>query len=243
MKQLHTLRTLCVSFLISLLLPFAASAAPAEPTQPDTNPDPLEGFNRAMFTFNENLDEYVLLPVTRGYKAVTPDMVETGVSNFFSNLNDISVLVNSALQLKIHDSLHTTARFIANTFFGLGGLIDVATPLGLEKKNEDFGQTLGYWGVASGPYLVLPVFGPGSLRDSPANMADRYYLDPVMQLEDDGARYGLMALWAVDKRAQLMEKERVITGDRYTFIRDAYMQNREFLVNDGKAAPKFDDSF
>ncbi len=242
MKLLHNLRTLCAPLLVSLLLPFSVNVVQAQPAD-EVNPDPLEGFNRAMFTFNENLDEYVLLPVTRGYKAVTPDMVETGVSNFFSNLNDISVLVNSALQLKIHDSLHTTARFIANTFFGLGGLIDVATPLGLEKKNEDFGQTLGYWGVASGPYLVLPVFGPGSLRDSPANMADRYYLDPVMQLEDDGARYGLMALWAVDKRAQLMEKERVISGDRYTFTRDAYMQNREFLVNDRKTEPKFDDSF
>lgn len=202
--------------------------------------DPWEGFNRTMFSFNETLDEYVLLLVTKGYQAIAPEPVEKGVHNFFSNLGDVGVILNSLFQLKVDKAAHSTARFVANTFFGIGGLFDVATPMGLEKQDEDFGQTLGYWGVDTGPYIVLPLFGPSNVRDGIGLIPD-YYMDPLSNFDDDDSKFALQVLRVVDTRAELMEAEKLISGDRYTFIRDAYMQRRDYLVNDGEVSDEFQE--
>ena len=159
---------------------------------------------------------------------------------FFGNLGDVGTLFNSLFQLKFHDAAHNISRITANTFFGIAGLIDVATPLGLEKKNEDFGQTLGYWGVDTGPYLVLPFFGPSNVRDGISLLPDSY-LDPVTYVEGDDARFWLKGLRVIDMRSQLISTERLISGDRYSFIRDAYLQRRKFLVADGAVEETFDD--
>lgn len=225
-----------------LTLLFACQLSVAEEVSQKVD-DRFQNFNRTMFSFNETLDQYLLLPVTKGYRAIAPEPVEKGVHNFFNNLDDVVVFFNSLFQLKFHDAVHTAARVTANTFFGIAGLIDVGTPLGLEKKNEDFGQTLGYWGVESGPYLVLPFFGSSNVRDGIGLIPD-YYIDPVSTVDDDSARLSLQVIRVVDIRSGLMEAEKLISGDRYTFIRDAYMQRREHLVNDGVVSDKFvEDGF
>lgn len=223
-------------FLISTMSVFAI-AEESEVT------DPYEGFNRAIFSFNEGLDEYILLPVTKGYRAVTPDPVEKGVHNFFSNLGDVGVLFNQIFQFKLGEAAETTMRLATNTIIGIGGVLDVGSAIGLEKQDEDFGQTLGYWGFESGPYLVLPFFGPSNVRDGIGLIPD-YYIDPVSHVDDDSARLSLQVLRVIDTRSGLMEAEKLISGDRYTFIRDAYMQRREHLVNDGKLSDEFvEDGF
>lgn len=204
--------------------------------------DPWEGFNRAVFSFNDGLDRAVLKPVTLGYRYVTPQIAQTGVNNFFENLKDIKTLVNNLLQGKVHNALEDFSRITFNTTFGIAGLIDVATPMGIPKNDEDFGQTLGYWGFSSGPYVVLPLFGPSSVRDTIGRIPDFYYEDPVYYVNDRGARYSLRALRLVDTRSQILDAERIISGDRYSFVRDAYLQRREFLVNDGEMSVTFDES-
>lgn len=210
--------------------------------QSDNEADPWQGFNRAIFSFNEGLDRYAVKPVTLGYKAVTPDLVETGVSNFFDNLADLGNLFNNLLQGKLEPAGQDFARIAFNSTFGLAGVLDVATPMGIDKHNEDFGQTLGYWGMGSGPYLVLPFFGPSNLRDT-AGLAVDISTSPVGKLEDDSARYLLMALQVVDTRSRLLDAEKLITGDRYNFMRDAYLQRREFLINDGVVENYSDENF
>ena len=203
--------------------------------------DPWEGFNRAMFSFNEGLDRAILKPVTQGYRYVTPQIAQTGVNNFFENLKDVRTLVNNLLQGKVHNALEDFSRITFNTTFGLGGLIDVATPMGIPKNNEDFGQTLGYWGVSSGPYLVLPLFGPSTVRDT-IGMVPDWYIDPVYYIDDNATRVSERALRVINTRSQLLDAERIVSGDRYIFIRDAYLQRREFLVNDGEMNVTFDES-
>ena len=204
--------------------------------------DPWEGYNRVMFGFNEGLDKYALKPITLGYKAITPDLVETGVSNFFDNISDVGSLLNNVLQTKFEAAGEDLARVSFNTTFGLGGVLDVATPMGIEEHNEDFGQTLGYWGMSSGPYLVLPLFGPSNVRDTGGLIVDSI-TSPISNIEDDSARYAVIGLQAIDTRSGLLEAEKLITGDRYTFIRDAYLQRREFSINDGQSEDYDDDNF
>jgi phospholipid-binding lipoprotein MlaA len=201
--------------------------------------DPWEGFNRSMYEFNEVLDRYALKPLAQGYQHVTPDLMERGVSNFFGNLADVRTLVNNALQLKGHDAASDVARITLNSTFGLAGVLDLATPLGLEKHNEDFGQTLGYWGVPSGNYLVLPLFGPSTLRDGLALVPDSY-VDPVGDVAHVPTRNSLYGLRLIDTRAGLLKSEGIISGDRYLFIRDAYLQRREYQVKDGQIDGTFD---
>ncbi|TVQ73178.1 MAG: VacJ family lipoprotein [Oceanospirillales bacterium] len=203
--------------------------------------DPWEGFNRAVFNFNEGLDRAVLKPVTQGYRYVTPQIAQTGVNNFFENLKDVRTMINNLLQGKVHNALEDFSRITFNTTFGLGGLIDVATPMGIAKNNEDFGQTLGYWGVSSGPYVVLPLFGPSTVRDT-VGMVPDWYIDPLYYVDDSSTRVPLRVLRVIDTRSQLLDAERIISGDRYIFIRDAYLQRREFLVNDGEMNVTFDES-
>ncbi|MGS2718652.1 MlaA family lipoprotein [Eionea flava] len=201
--------------------------------------DPYEGFNRTMFGFNSGVDAYFLKPVTQGYKFVMPDVAETGVSNFFSNLLEIRNIVNSLLQGKGEKAANSTGRFIFNSTIGLAGLFDVAGGLGLEKEEgEDFGQTLGAWGVGSGSYLVLPLLGPSTVRDGVGIPVDMY-LDPANYHEQDSVRTGLTVLEVIDTRAGLLEAEKLISGDKYVFIRDAYLQRREYLVNDGEVEDTF----
>ena len=212
--------------------------------QAEENPDPWEGFNRKMFAFNEYLDRNLLKPVAQGYEFITPDPVDRAVTNTFSNAGDTLVIVNDLAQFKFTQALSDTARFLINTTVGFFGVFDVATHIGLPKHNEDFGQTLGYWGVGTGPYIVLPFLGPSTVRDGLAKSGDYFIGLSYGYFTDDYAEdVALFSLEMIDKRSDLISSEGFITGDRYTFIRSAYLQNREFLVNDGQVEDEFDDGF
>jgi phospholipid-binding lipoprotein MlaA len=214
-------------FMLSLV---ACSTAP-EKTVPTE--DKWENFNRKTFAFNETMDKRLVKPVVNGYKAITSDIAEKGIHNFFSNLGDISNAINNLLQLKVGEAGNDLTRFAFNTTFGIGGLIDVASELKMEKHDEDFGQTLASWGVAPGPYLVLPVFGPSSLRDAGGRVVD-YALNPVTHADDMDA---LPLLELIDTRADLMRTEVALNslpGDRYEIMRDAWIKNRAYLISDGK---------
>nr|WP_231489538.1 VacJ family lipoprotein [Halomonas saliphila] len=218
------------------MLAGCAGRVAVEERHPD---DPWEGFNRRVFSFNEALDRAVLKPVARGYRTVTPEPVQTGVGNFFSNLGEIRTALNSLLQAKPANAGLSTSRFLINTTVGIGGLWDFATPMGITAEEEDFGQTLGVWGLGEGPYLVLPLLGPSTVRDTSGLPLDMYTY-PLTYVEDDAVRYGLTALRIIDMRAGLLDQEELIRGDRYVFIRDAYLQRRRFEVSDGELG---DDPF
>jgi phospholipid-binding lipoprotein MlaA len=198
--------------------------------------DPLEGFNRAMYTFNEKLDDYVLKPLATGYRAVVPELARRGVSNFFSNLREPAVFVNDLLQAKIARALSDLTRFLVNSTIGIYGVFDVATAMGLEKHDEDFGQTLAVWGVGEGPYLVLPFFGPSNFRDGSALIVD-YELYPPNHMEEKSTRNKLFVAEAISRRAQLLDAsdilEQAAGQDPYVFIREAYRSRRRYLVYDG----------
>ncbi len=223
--------------VIALSVALISSPALAEESH---DADPWEGFNRTMFSFNEGLDRAIVKPVTQGYRIIMPDFAEQGVHNFFENIGDVKTFVNNVLQGKPKEASEDLGRVIVNTTVGIGGLFDVATVFGIPKHDEDFGQTLGTWGVESGPYLVLPLFGPSSVRDGVGRIPDMM-VDPVQQVGDDDTRLGLQVLRVIDTRAQFLDAEGVIRGDRYTFIRDAYLQRREFEVNDGQVKFNADD--
>lgn len=229
------LRACCLAAAVTLTGCATTSGTPSQQ-------DPWEGFNRSMFSFNEGLDKAVIKPVAQGYDAVAPDPVKTGVSNFFSNIGDVFIGVNNLLQGKVGDAASDAGRVLVNTTIGILGLIDWASDMGLEKHDEDFGQTFGRWGIGSGPYVVLPFFGPRTLRDSVGLAAD-LNTDPVAKMHAVPERNTLLTTRVVDQRADLLPAEKVIEGaalDKYTYIRDAYLQRRERLVNDGKAAKSQD---
>lgn len=232
--------------LIAYMLVIGLSSGCATVHGPPNENDPLESYNRAMFSFNEGFYEYILDPVVDFYQTITPDFIQTGVTNFFSHLNDILVMANSLLQFKFRDFAHTFMRFLFNTFFGFFGLIDVATHMGLPKLKEDFGQTLGTWGVPAGPYFVQPFLGPSTIRDTFGDYADWEYLDPInLHVDDRMTQYGLIGLRAIDTRMGLLKVDSVVskaTVDKYAFVRDAYLQQRQFLVYDG-APPREKPSF
>ena len=212
-----------------LLVPFAAQAA---------EDDPWESINRPIFTFNDTVDTYALKPLAQGYQFITPQFVEDGIHNFFRNIGDVGNLANNVLQLKPYQAGVDTARLLVNTTFGVLGVIDVGTKMGLQRSDEDFGQTLGYWGVGSGPYVMLPLLGPSTLRDAPSRYVDSY-TEPYRYMSDIPTRNSAMGLDIVDTRASLLSAEKLINGDKYTFIRNAYLQNREFKVKDGKVVDDF----
>ncbi len=199
--------------------------------------DPWEGLNRTVYTFNDAVDRFVLTPVTRSYQAVVPDAVETGIHNFFSNLGDVGVATNNLLQFKFAEAGSDTARILANTTLGLLGWFDVASQLGLTKNDEDFGQTLGHWGVGAGPYLVLPLFGPSSLRDAPGLLVDiRLWMNSFPELAAPEER-ALALLKVIDEHSRYLalgERTEELGHDHYVFLRDLYLDNREFLVRDGQ---------
>ncbi len=205
--------------------------------------DPWESFNRRMQAFNDGADRIVLKPLATGYRAVMPDPFERGVSNFFVNLGTPRVAINQLLQGKPKLAVADTGRFLINTTIGLGGILDAAGDMGLEAHDEDFGQTLAKWGVGSGPYLVLPIWGPSTLRDGFSDIVDSAFYPPNY-VDDDAIRGGLLFVYALDTRAQLLGTESLISGDRYTFFREAYRQRREFLINDGEVEDSLlDDDF
>ena len=212
-------------------------------TGPNTNPkDPLEPVNRSISKFNEVLDDNVLKPAAKGYRDATPQLVQTGVRNVFNNLSDMWSTVNNGLQLKGRDTAESLMRSVVNSVFGIYGIFDVATEIGLERHPEDFGQTLGAWGVPNGPYLVLPLFGPSTLRDA-AGMPVDTSVDYVRNLEHIATRNSAMAVRIIDKRAGLLDAGNMLNQaaiDKYTFTRDAYLQYRRNQVYDGNP-PEEDD--
>lgn len=203
---------------------------------PNANPkDPLEPMNRSISRFNDSLDENVLKPVATSYQDVTPDLVQKGVRNVFNNLSDIWSTVNNGLQLKGRDTAESLMRSVVNTVFGIYGIFDVATEIGLQRHPEDFGQTLGVWGVPNGPYVVLPLFGPSTLRDT-AGMPVDTSADFVRNLDHIPTRNSAMTLRVVDKRANLLNASNLLSEaaiDKYSFTRDAYLQYRRNQVFDG----------
>lgn len=204
--------------------------------------DPWEGFNRHVFAFNEFLDRGLLKPVAKGYRAVTPHFVDRGVSNFFSNLGEVPSFANHLLQGHLCDAGLDAGRFAVNSTLGIAGLFDVASQMGIQQKTTDFGVTLARWGAGSGPYLVLPFFGPSTVRDG-IGVGGDWFLEPVTYLEDDTARWSLRTLEAVDQRANLLEAEQLIVGDRYVFLRNLYLKRRQLLIEGGPREPDFDDGF
>jgi phospholipid-binding lipoprotein MlaA len=205
-------------------------------TGPHPNPaDPFEPFNRGVSSFNDAVDDAVLRPAATAYRQVLPSPVRTGVSNFFGNLSDVWSFVNSVLQLKLQNSAETFMRVNVNTVFGLGGLLDIATEAGIDRHSEDFGQTLGRWGVPSGPYLVLPLFGPSTVRDTAAWPIDRQG-DLLGYVHDVPVRNSLYVLRVIDGRANLLRAGQLLDDaalDKYSFTRDAFLQRRRNEVHDG----------
>jgi len=223
------LRYLLVLWLVLPTVPAFAGDDPAEVTFAPHVRDPWEPFNRRIFVFNDTLDEYVLLPVARGYRRVMPDPAERGVSNFIANVYEFNTIFNSLLQGQPGNAFRSAGRFLLNTTMGLAGLIDVATPMGIEHNPADFGQTLYTWGVDSGPYLVLPVFGPRTVRSAAGGFIDNYLSLPTY-VDDQEWAYLFWTVEAIDLRAQLIKADEIITGDRYIFVRNAYLQRREYFL-------------
>ena len=199
------------------------------------NRDPLEPWNRKVFAFNESLDENVLKPVATGYRKVTPEPVRTGFTNFVNNLKDIWSTVNLFLQGRFSDGTHGIIRVSVNSTLGLVGVLDIATPMQLERPNEDLGQTLGVWGVKPGAYIVWPVLGPSTVRDSAGLPADMYF--SASTLGDTSRQENLLRLWqGVNLRANLLDATNLVSDvalDKYAFIRDAYLQRRQNLIYEG----------
>ncbi len=208
--------------------------------------DPLEPLNRAVFGFNEVVDDNVLEPVAKVYRYVTPDPVERSVSNFFNNLEEINTIVNSTLQLKLDKTISSSSRFVINSTVGILGLFDVASSLGIERHREDFGQTLGHYGVSPGPYLVLPFFGPSSLRDAPGFYVDVMIekdISPIHTELHHEERQTIQATNVIDTRANLLKATKILdtaAKDKYIFLRESYLQRRAKLVTDGKDVQDFE---
>lgn len=238
MKSPEVLGKLALSLLVVSLISGCATTS---------NPkDPYEGYNRAMFSFNDTVDKVALKPVATVYQKALPSFVQTGVGNFFGNIGDVWIAVNNLMQGKLEDGMSDVARVMINSSFGLGGLFDVASEAGLPKHAEDFGQTLGKWGVKSGPYVVLPFVGSSTVRDTAALPVDLYgdawgYVHPH-RLRNAG--YGLRV---IDKRAAALNAGNLIEDaalDKYEFVRDAYLQRRQSLINDNgikDSKPNYDE--
>ncbi len=217
--------------LLVVLLPGCASMGKGHPS------DPLEAVNRKVDVFNQEFDKAIAKPVAKGYRAVTPDPLDRGVTNFFNNLADVPSAANNLLQLKPLRALNDVGRICVNTTIGLLGFFDVASDMGMPNYKEDLGQTLGYWGVGDTPYLVIPFLGPSNLRDFVGLMGD-FFLNPL-GYSADGVYWSLVALNLVDRRADLIEAGDVLDEaavDRYSFMREFYLQKRAASINDGLGA-------
>ena len=218
-------------FLLILLLSF--------PIFGEEINDPFEDLNRDIFIFNEKLDEKLLKPAALTYRKVTPQFARTGVTNFFNNLEEIDTTINQVLQGEIKYAFNDAGRFVINTTIGLFGLIDVASKMGLEKHEEDFGQTLGVWGFDSGPYIMIPFLGPSNPRDLLSRPISSF-LSGTFAMEDNDVKITLVGIDALETRERLLDAETLIIGDKYIFVKDAYIQSREYEINNGSTE---DDEF
>lgn len=232
--------TLCLSCVLALLVSGCAT----------TNKDPLEGINRGIYKFNDVADRAVIKPVATAYKTITPSPIRKGFNNFFNNLGSITTILNDLLQFKFANAFTDAGRFVINTTFGLAGFIDVASMDNIPNHKEDFGQTLGYWGVGNGAYLVLPILGPSTLRDATGFAIDRVTTDPITYTHNIGEvrlHNQLRTAQLIDARAQLLDAGDLVDNaslDPYSFLRDAYLQSRANLIADGAANTKAtDDGF
>lgn len=234
--MLSVLRKIKAVFLLGLVVGMVGCASIPAGTERSPQ-DPWEPFNRSVFEFNEGLDAYLLKPVVAGYRFVLPEFVRDGIYNFFSNYNDIYTALFNLLQGKPGYAFNDFMRVVVNTTMGLGGLLDLATPGGLEKHKEDWGQTLGVWGVPSGPYVVLPFFGPSNVRDTVGTVADLESDYLFSYVKDIGLRNSITGLRVVNARNTYYEAGDLLDGaaiDKYSFMRDAYIQRREYQINEGR---------
>ncbi|TXH89116.1 MAG: VacJ family lipoprotein [Rhodoferax sp.] len=240
MLRLSTLPSLTLYRTVLVLCVLVLSGCASVPN-PDAR-DPWESWNRGVFGFNDAVDRGLLQPVATGYQKVTPTLVQKGVSNFFNNLTDMWSVVNNALALKGRETGDSIGRVLVNTTVGLLGVVDVASDLGIDRHTADFGLTLARWGIGNGPYMVLPLLGPSTLRDTAGLPVDNWG-NPINQFGDESTRTGMTVLKVIDTRAQLLGAGRVMDGaalDKYTFMRDAYLQRRRNQVYDGN--PPDEDS-
>ena len=233
MAWVAKLKQALVIFFATVLVGCASIPAGVAPSPND----PWESFNRSIFDFNEGLDAYVLKPVVAGYRFVLPEFVREGIYNFFSNYNDIYTALNNLLQGNPSYAFNDLMRVVVNTTFGLGGFIDMATPGGLEKHKEDWGQTFGVWGIPSGPYVVLPFFGPSSVRDAFGTTADLETDYLFKYIPNVGLRNSITGLRVINARNTYYEAGDLLDGaaiDKYSFMRDAYIQRRQYQIDEGR---------
>lgn len=231
---IHNQRRFVLSVIMGGLL-----LNPALAQDEEKDVDPWQGYNRAMFKFNDTIDRWFLKPVAKGYRAVTPNFLERGISNVFSNVGEVPSTLNGVLQGNVKGAAHDTGRFLVNSTLGIAGLFDVAKHMKLPADDhEDFGQTLAVWGVGQGNYLVLPFLGPSTLRDGFATPID-WYTDPITYIEHDQTRWSVKFVSLLDTRASLLPLEDNITGDKYTFIRDVYLDRRNYLIHNGEVEDEF----
>ncbi len=228
----HRLIIALLSICACILLSSTARA------QEENNVDPWESLNRKIFVFNDVSDRYVLKPLARTYQFLVPQFIDNGISNMFDNLGEVVTFLNDILQFKPKEAAVSSGRLLINSTVGLFGFFEVAGKIGLQRNKEDFGQTFARWGVSSGPYLVLPLLGPSTVRDAVGLIPDTY-AHPSMYANDTGFRNTSYVVDKIDARADLLKAEEAIFGDRYTFIKDAYLQHREYLIMDGEVEDDF----
>lgn len=219
--------------LLMVLLVCSGVSATAETS------DPWESFNRSIFAFNEYADRVAVKPVAIFYDEYTPRPVNDGVTHFFDNLSELTTILNSVLQWKPAKAGKSSLRFLLNSTVGLAGVFDVATKVGLELDDEDFGQTLAHWGVGSGPYLVLPIFGPSTVRDAAGRLEDYAASPQTSEGIDSDTSWSMLIVNGVDTRADLLKAEEFVMGDRYLFLRDAFLSRREAAIKDGEVTDDF----
>jgi phospholipid-binding lipoprotein MlaA len=230
-------RIIVSAFLLPGLL--ACASTRVSEKSPD---DPFESVNRPIYTFNRTLDKYLIKPLAVGYRMVLPNMVRTGITNFFANIDDITVAANKVLQLEIEQAVQVSARFLVNSTAGVGGLVDVASHTGLEKQRADFGLTLARWGIKESPYIVIPIFGPSTLRDGVGLLAD-FLMSPYPYIPDE-IGYAVFVIDLLNIRANLLDEEYYFdyaAMDPYTFMRDFYMQRRRAQIRDMNGESKGGD--
>ncbi|MGH8138023.1 MAG: MlaA family lipoprotein [Steroidobacteraceae bacterium] len=234
-------RTACAPLLVvACLTLFGCATLPNAKRDPR---DPWERMNRTTYRVNDAVDHAITRPIAVTYRRITPQFVQTGVSNFVDNFEYPITIVNDLLQAKFKPFFQDIGRLVINTTVGVGGLFDPATAAGLDKNNEDFGQTMGRWGMHPGPYLVIPLLGPSDVRDALGRVPDSYLFAPQSYINDWRIRYGLWGLELLDTRAHLLDTEKALEGvyDRYAFIRNAYLQRRRYLVTDGRESDEQQD--
>lgn len=224
-------------FLVFLLvLPFGTACAAV----PEREVDPWEPMNRKIFAFNETLDKYLLKPTAKGYRFIMPNAAQRGVSNFIANIYEFNSVINSLLQGRFGGAAQSGGRFVVNSTLGLLGVFDVATPIGIQPNRADFGQTLAVWGFEPGPYVMLPLFGPRTVRSGVGYFFDTYTSIPAL-IDNREAAWIFWTIEVIDYRASLLDADDLITGDRYIFIRDAYISARNAFVNGGVVEDTFSD--